>query len=143
MSDTTPSPAPDVVTQPPKAAPSPPARPKKSTKPKEPKEPKVKPPKVSRLPPPELAKRTGRVLLIENHLTLSMAKRRVGNAEHNAAASLHGWKEHRLHTGEPLHLTAEDYEAAIVAARSPGVDGKYVPHQPALSPHNRHGFAKD
>lgn len=85
---------------------------------------------------------------------------------HAAAEALHGWREHAHHTGKPIELTREDYEAALKAAAAPVTravdkDGKptgaaldsleaankgiptitdYEPHKPALSPHKGKGL---
>lgn len=87
--------------------------------------------------------------------------------QHNAAAALHGWAEHEHHEAKPMHLSAEDYRAALLAASNPvtrviGKDGKlgekidsheaaakgipthtdYEPHAPALSRFAAHSVAK-
>lgn len=64
-------------------------------------------------------------------------------AEHNAAAVLHGWAEHKHHTGEDIKLTDEAYEGALKAAVTPLEGGErhgdYEPHKPALSPYRGKG----
>jgi hypothetical protein len=56
--------------------------------------------------------------------------------KHAAAAALHGWAEHAHHTGKPMELSAEGYEAALKAVEGPGKSGDYEPHPAALSPHS-------
>jgi len=97
---------------------------------------KPKPKKAGRLPVDVLAVRSGRVVELGN--LASGRKVRRGDAAHQAAATLHGWRDHVAATGEQLSMTAEDYEAAVKAASAPP-QGKQAlePHKPALSPHSR------
>lgn len=53
--------------------------------------------------------------------------------QHESAAMEHGWAQHAHHTGEPIKLTREDYEAALKAVTPE--KGNPVPHAAALSPH--------
>jgi hypothetical protein len=52
---------------------------------------------------------------------------------HEAAATIHGWREHEHAFARAIRLTGEDYEAALEAAKRPNDRGEYVPHEPALS----------
>lgn len=54
----------------------------------------------------------------------------VFSVAHQAAAQLHGWAAHNLHSTEPFKLTLKAYEAALKAALS----GE-KPHEPACSKH--------
>jgi hypothetical protein len=57
-------------------------------------------------------------------------------AEHQAAATLHGWPLHAHHTAAPMQLTLTEYRKALEAANTTP-DGYLtpVPHAPAFSPH--------
>lgn len=56
--------------------------------------------------------------------------------QHNAAAALHGWKQHQHDTPEPLLLTEKNYLAALAAVEKPHL----MPHPGALSPYCKHEF---
>lgn len=49
--------------------------------------------------------------------------------KHAVAAVGHGWAQHAHHTGQPMQLTAAEYNAALEAA----ANGKL--HEPAVSPY--------
>jgi len=58
--------------------------------------------------------------------------------QHEAAAQLHGWKDHAHHANESYRLTRIDYEAALKAAAEPVKDERtgvtdYQPHRAAMS----------
>jgi len=59
--------------------------------------------------------------------------------QHNAAAALHGWQQHKHDAAEALSLTEADYRAALKA-----VEGAppLQPHKAALSQHCKHNFSK-
>jgi hypothetical protein len=62
--------------------------------------------------------------------------KKPGQAEHfgwqfAAAETVHGWREHAHHTGAPMQLTEQDYDAAIAAVCNP--KGNPIAHTPALS----------
>jgi len=52
---------------------------------------------------------------------------------HEAAATIHGWREHEAAFARPIRLTGEEYAAALEAAKRPNEFGEYAPHEPALS----------
>jgi len=54
--------------------------------------------------------------------------------QHAAAAQLHGWNAHKLHSAEPFTLTREAYSAALDAGATADERGHYTPHPGALSP---------
>jgi predicted negative regulator of RcsB-dependent stress response len=56
------------------------------------------------------------------------AKGHVLSSFYGATAALHGWTDHEHHAGEPMQLTAEQYDGAIAAVKT-----GFVPHGPALS----------
>ncbi len=81
--------------------------------------------------------------------------------QHEAASQLHGWREHALHTADPLLFPRADYLAALKAATEPFCakvcpktqalkdtpenqdrHGTYVPHRAALSPYGANAKAK-
>jgi hypothetical protein len=55
--------------------------------------------------------------------------------EYRAAETLHGWGVHHLHTADPLLITREAFDAALVAGHTADERGNYTPHAPALAPH--------
>lgn len=55
--------------------------------------------------------------------------------EYRAAAVLHGWTTHSLHTAEKLLITREAFDAALEAAQTADERGNYTPHRAACSPH--------
>jgi hypothetical protein len=55
--------------------------------------------------------------------------------EYRAAETLHGWGVHHLHTADPLLITREAFDAALVAGHTADAQGNYTPHAPALAPH--------
>jgi hypothetical protein len=57
-------------------------------------------------------------------------------ADYRAAATLHGWTVHCLHTASPLMITRSAFDAAIAAARNPNERGEYTPAPEASSPFN-------
>lgn len=95
--------------------------------------------KTDTLTPAEWAARTG------NTVKMGPATRLLSGHEdgqsfsprHSAAAMLHGWHAHAMHTAEPLALSLADYEAALAAVDS--VSPKLTPHAPACSPYRLGG----
>lgn len=68
-------------------------------------------------------------------------RRKAYSWQHNAAAQLHGWSLHAMHSADPMRITRAAYEAALKAAEAPVVrvvkDGRtarYEPHPAACSP---------
>ncbi len=59
-------------------------------------------------------------------------------ADFKGASALHGWAEHKHHTGKSIELTEADYLAALKGATSG--TGKAGIHQPALSPYRGKGL---
>lgn len=103
-------------------------------------------------------------------LTLKHSEQNHVNAwQHAAASALHCWPQHLYHAGKEMELSEADYDAAIKAATEiqAGKPGKvvndrvardpkktrrkitgatpttYVPHKPALSPHNKAGIKNE
>lgn len=92
-------------------------------------------------------------LLLSNRDSKTPQARPPGfSPAHSAAAQLHGWSAHKLHTADELAITREAYEHALSAALSPvravDADGKptgapkYRPHAAALSPFSPRGNAQ-
>jgi hypothetical protein len=97
--------------------------------------------KTGTRPIDELARASGRTMVLTTTLSRTLNPKLVYTADHAAAAALHGWDAHRHHFGEHLYLTARDYEAAIVAATTtPEGEREPVPHRAALSPRCPHRF---
>lgn len=98
-------------------------------------------------PVSELAKRTGHTLELRGHVAGLPNPRHMvvrPDALHRAAATLHGWKAHKHHTGREMALTVEHYEKALKAAAAPPRgQQRLVPHKPALSRHCPHKFPKE
>ena len=52
--------------------------------------------------------------------------------QHNAAAALHCWAQHKHHLGKEIELTQADYDKALAAAQKLDAKGVPHPHKPAL-----------
>lgn len=103
-------------------------------------EPRAKP-KPKALPTViELARELGEIL----ELRMPNGKTIVTpTARHQAAAALHGWRDHAHHAGSPMTLSREAYQAALAAADAPPHGQRALaPHVPALSPHVPHASGK-
>lgn len=57
--------------------------------------------------------------------------------EFRAAEVLHGWPSHASHTADPLLISREAFDAALVAVATADASGNYAPHAAALAPHLR------
>lgn len=96
---------------------------------------KPEPERVARLSVDTLAEQLGHRKRIRN----PHPGRTIDDVAHAAAATLHGWREHRHHTGSPMALSRADYEAALRAAQAPAPGKSRIePHGPALSPFHPH-----
>jgi hypothetical protein len=74
-----------------------------------------------------------------NHLrkvpTFAGGTNEGGTPEYRAAAVLHGWTTHKLHTATPLRISTDDFKAALKASHEADESGNYKPHSPACSPY--------
>lgn len=94
------------------------------------------------LTPEELAELTGNATVERAAFAFGGQPRAatVYSWQHEAAAQLHGWKDHAHHANEPFRMTRLDYEAALKAAADPVQDERtgvtdYQPHRAAMSQH--------
>lgn len=90
----------------------------------------------------ELAEVTNNTKILHVRVALGgrTTKTRIAySAAHRAAAALHGWDAHALHTTEPVRLTIEAYKAALETAmlgKEPHAEAvskfapKFKPHTP-------------
>lgn len=87
--------------------------------------------------PEELAKLTGNVKALPEEARIGGAPgvTQLFSWQHAAAAQLHGWNAHALHTADPFKLARSDYEKALEAACAPDETGRYRAHARALSPY--------
>jgi hypothetical protein len=84
----------------------------------------------------ELADVTGNAKEVVPTMFLSpeLTPSRQFSREHLAAAQLHGWAAHPMHSAEPLLIKRDDYLKALEAAKSPPKGAReYVPHAAACS----------
>ncbi len=84
----------------------------------------------------ELADVTGNAknVTVTMFLSPELTPSRQFSREHLAAAQLHGWAAHPMHSADPLLLKLDDYTKALEAAKSPPAGAReYVPHAPACS----------
>jgi hypothetical protein len=79
-------------------------------------------------------------------LTEELTPSRQFSSLHLAAAQLHGWAAHPMHSADSLRISVEDYRKALKAAEGPPEGARdYVPHAPACSeftPHDPSELAK-
>ena len=76
-------------------------------------------------------------LVRASKVTINGVKREFKLPSFRAAEVLHGWTSHSKHTADPLTISRDAFDAALVAVSEADSRGNYTPHAAALAPHLR------